>query len=372
MENSRRYNSLLASGTAFTNRAVTMNPAWQEWLQSSGARVEEGIVQHFGDPQGELEATRSRGVIADLSHLGVLDATGEDSETFLQGQLSCDVSSIGPVSSSYGSFCTPKGRMVANFLIWRSLSGPAAGFRMALSRELVAPVHKRLKMYVLRSQVQLSDVSDSIALFGVAGNGAAAAVDSNLSGLSPHESGRLDAGGVAIALTEGRYLLGVPADGAGELWTRVAAKLRPVGTSCWEWLAIRSGVPLITARTQEQFLPQMTNLELLGGVNFKKGCFTGQEVVARTQHLGKLKRRMFLAHVDLPEGDIPPSPGDETFSDDIPGQVSGMLVNAQAAPGGGYDLLAVIHQSSRESSSVHLRTADGPTLRFDELPYAVA
>jgi folate-binding Fe-S cluster repair protein YgfZ len=113
----------------------------------------------------------------------------------------------------------------------------------------------------------------------------------------------------------------------------------------------------------------MTNLELIGGVSFNKGCFPGQEVVARTQHLGKVKRRMFLAHVD--EAQTPPSPGDDIFSDDIPGQASGTVVNAQAAPGGGYDLLAVVHHSSRESSVVRLRSTDGPVLRFLDLPYTV-
>ena len=184
-----------------------------------------------------------------------------------------------------------------------------------------------------------------------------------------HELRHFGEGSTAISLPGRRFLIAVPVEGASKLWTGLAATLRPVGTPCWEWLDIRSGIPLITAATQEQFLPQMTNLELIGGVSFKKGCFPGQEVVARTQHLGKVKRRMFLAHVD--DAQTPPSPGDEIFSDDIPGQASGTVVNAQAAPGGGYDLLAVVHHSSRESSTVHLRSTDGPVLRFLDLPYAV-
>ncbi len=348
-----------------------MNSAWQGWLQSAGAQVDDGVARHFGDPRGELESARSGSVLADLSHLGVLDFAGEDSEPFLQGQLSCDVHSIGAGSSSYGSHCTPKGRMIADFLIWRPSPDLSHGFRMALSRSIVATVRKRLSMYVLRSKVRVTDVSDSVVLLGLSGDAAAGPLDLIPSGLLLHEARQFGEGCTAISLPGGRFLIAVPAEGAPTLWASLAVTLRPVGTPCWEWLEIRSGVPLITAPTQEQFLPQMTNLELLGGVSFKKGCFTGQEVVARTQHLGKVKRRMFLAHLDPQEGQAPPSPGDETFSDDIPDQASGTIVNAQAAPGGGYDLLAVVHHSSRASSSVHLRSSEGPVLRFLDLPYAV-
>lgn len=348
-----------------------MNSAWKQWLQSAGAQVDDGVVRHFGDPQGELEAAHAGSVLADLSHLGVLDFSGPDSEAFLQGQLSCDVRSIGSGSSSFGSYCTPKGRMFADFLIWRPASDLTHGLRMMLSRSILETVLKRLKMYVLRSKVQISDASDSTVLLGVSGEAAAGALGPDLSGLSPHEARQIGGAGTAISLPGGRLLIAVPAESASGIWASLAVALRPVGTACWEWLDIRSGVPLITARTQEQFLPQMTNLELLGGVNFKKGCFTGQEVVARTQHLGKVKRRMFLAHMNPCEGQPPPSPGDETFSEDIPGQASGMVVSAQPAPNGGYDLLAVVHLSSRESSTVHVRTPDGPALRFLDMPYAV-
>ncbi len=344
-----------------------MNAVWQEWLESLGAHVEDGVVRDFGDPRGELEAARGGSVLADLSHLGVLDFTGEDAESFLQGQLSCDVRAIGPEASSYGSYCTPKGRMLVDFLLWRA----PGGFRMALSRSLVAPIQKRLRLYVLRSKVQIADVSDSVVLLGASGEGAPVGLGSLAAEVPPRASDAcpLGEGGTLIALGGARYLLAVPVEHARGLWSALAERLRPVGTPCWEWLDIRNGVPFVTARTQEQFVPQMANLELIGGVNFNKGCYPGQEIVARTQYLGKVKRRMFLAHL---ESEAPPLPGDEIFSDDIPGQASGMVVSAQPAPGGGYDLLAVVQLSSRESSTAHLRSADGPVLSFLELPYAVA
>jgi len=346
-----------------------MNSAWQQWLQSAGAKIEYGRVGSFGDAKAELEAAGSGDVLADLSHLGVLEFTGDDSEAFLHAQLTCDVCAIEPNSSSLGSYCTPKGRMLASFLLWRI----AGGFRMALSRGIVPAVHKRLKMYVLRSKVQIAEVSDLVVLLGVSGAGAARALAPVSTSLPQrtHEIASLADGGSLIAVPEARFVLSIPVEAAAGIWTALASMLRPVGTPCWEWLDIRAGVPLVTEKTQEQFLPQMANLELIGGVSFKKGCFPGQEVVARTQHLGRVKRRMFLARLD-DAGDVVPAPGDDIFSDDIPGQASGMVVNAQPAPEGGYELLAVLQLSSRDGSAVHVGSAAGPVLRFLDLPYPVS
>ena len=113
----------------------------------------------------------------------------------------------------------------------------------------------------------------------------------------------------------------------------------------------------------------MANFELIGGVNFKKGCYPGQEIVARMQYLGKLKRRMYLAHID---SGTAPQPGDELFSADMEGQASGMIANAAPAPGGGYDALAVIQTSSRESQTVHWKSLQGEALQFLPLPYPLS
>ncbi|HMC44514.1 MAG TPA: folate-binding protein, partial [Caballeronia sp.] len=126
--------------------------------------------------------------------------------------------------------------------------------------------------------------------------------------------------------------------------------------------------PLITPATQEQFVPQMANMELIGAVNFQKGCYPGQEIVARTQYLGQIKRRMVLAHVTE---DVMPQPGDELFSSALDGQASGMVVNAQAAPDGGYDLLAVIQTASITQATVRFKSVTGPTLSIQPLPYPV-
>jgi folate-binding protein YgfZ len=223
-------------------------------------------------------------------------------------------------------------------------------------------------MYVLRAMVKLVDVRESRALLGLAGKRAAEALREFFPVLprQAHEIVRDAANGSLIALPGERFELIAEIESAKRLWDRLAEALTPVGAPCWEWLEIRNGIPLITPATQEQFVPQMANMELIGAVNFQKGCYPGQEIVARTQYLGQLKRRMVLAHVDAK---TPPQAGDALFSSDLDAQASGMVVNAQAAPGGGYDLLAVVQTAGIAQAALHFQSADGPALSIQPLPY---
>jgi tRNA-modifying protein YgfZ len=171
-----------------------------------------------------------------------------------------------------------------------------------------------------------------------------------------------------IRLPGNRFEIFVPPDAAPGAWQTLARRCVMVGAGRWEWLDIHAGLPTVMARTQEQFVPQMANLELIGGVSFKKGCYTGQEIVARSQYLGKVKRRMFLAHI---ASDLAPQPGDKLFGQGPEEQSGGMIVNAQPAPDGGYDTLAVVLSTSVEAGDVHWNTPDGPVLTFASLPYAI-
>ncbi|MGB7542885.1 MAG: folate-binding protein YgfZ [Burkholderiales bacterium] len=313
----------------------------------------------------ELAAARSGSVLAPLSHLGVLAFSGADTEAFLQGQLSCDVGGVGRVSGTLGAYCSPKGRTLASFVLWREESG----FFMVLPRDLLDAVRKRISMFVLRSKVVIADASSTLTLIGCAGPLAEDALRPLFSRLPERarETAHHPENGVVMKLDEARFLLAVPSERAAAVQERLSQSLRPVGQRAWQWLDIRNGIPWITAATQEQFVPQMANLELLGGVSFSKGCYTGQEIVARTQHLGKLKRRMFLANVPGAA-----APGDPLYSDDFGDQACGMVVNAEASPEGGCDLLAVIQIGSAENSIVRLKAPAGPALRLLTLPYAVA
>lgn len=291
-----------------------------------------------------------------LDHLGILRFSGEDAGTFLQGQVSCDVARVNPRSSSYGAYCTPKGRMLANFLLWRDEDG----FSMALSRDIAPAVQKQLSKYVLRSKVKVSDASGTVLLAGAAG----AQADRTFAGMfgelpsKPNEVRSVSGVGTAVRLRDGRLFLALTAS--------IDSRVELADARLWRWLDIRGGLPLVTAATQDQFVPQMANLELIGGVSFDKGCYTGQEVVARAQHLGNVRRRLFLATVP-----VPARAGDVLYSDDLGGQAGGMVVNAEASPDGGYDLLAVVQTASRERSTVHLGSPGGAILRFLPLPYAV-
>jgi folate-binding protein YgfZ len=255
--------------------------------------------------------------------------------------------------------------MLASFLLYRT----AAAVHLQLPRELAEPIRKRLSMFILRSKVVLVDASDALVRMGVAGADAEALVASTVGG-APATALDVNQGerAITIRLPGDRFEIVAEAEQARHLWRALAARAQPGGAAVWDWTEIRAGIPVVTAATQEQFVPQMVNLELVGGVSFQKGCYPGQEIVARTHYLGKLKRRMYLAHVSASVG---PVAGNELYSRDLEGQASGMVVSAAPAPGGGCDLLAVIQTASVGSHPIHLGAPDGPLLEIEPLPYAV-
>lgn len=343
-----------------------MNQAWQQQLERDGARFGTDGTADFGDSAAELDAARNDAtstIVVPLLHLGVIRAGGDDAATFLHSLFTNDVQKLGPQTAQYNSMCSAKGRMLTSFLVWRE----GGDILLQLSRELQPAIQKKLGMYVLRSKVKLSDASDERILIGLAGSGADTAL-AQLGAQAPTTPlgiGRFD-GGCVIRLDARRFCVAVDAGVAGTAWTKLRSQARPAGTEAWRWLEIVAGIPLITPTTQEQFVPQMTNFELIGGVSFNKGCYPGQEIVARTQYLGKLKRRMYLAHLD---GNAAPQFGSYLYSPDLPDQSCGMVVNAAPAPGGGYDLLAVVQMSSADGDEVRLDAPDGPRLAFRTLPY---
>jgi folate-binding protein YgfZ len=343
-----------------------MTSAWQDYLLARGARIDAGTVNKFGNAAAELREARDGGIVAPLTHLGLLGCSGEDAQSFLHGQLSNDIEQLTPERSEYAGYCSAKGRMLANFLIWQD----GQAYYLQLARSLLPATQKRLAMFVLRAGVKLVDESESRPILGLAGSAAVGALRELFPAL-PREAHQVvhdPANGTLIALPGARFQLIAELEPAKRLWDKLAAVLTPVGTPCWEWLEIRNGIPLITPATREQFVPQMANMESIGAVNFQKGCYPGQEIVARPPSLGQIKRRLFLAHV---AEDVMPQPGDELIASALDGQACGMVVNAQAAPDGGYDLLAVIQTASVTQASVHFKSAYGPALSIQRLPYPV-
>jgi folate-binding protein YgfZ len=341
-----------------------MNEAWSSRLLARGARVESGVVHDFGDPEGELAATASGSVLADLSHLAILAFDGDDARAFLHAQLSCDVETLPDGAAAYGAYCTPKGRVLANFLLWHEPDG----FRMLLSSALLPAIQKRLRTYVLRSRVEIRDRSNDLVALGASGPAAPQALTSLVND-PPSGALRLSRRErcTVIALPGAeRFLLVVPGELAPQIWDRLSQRLKPVGTPGWEWLEISNGLPWITPATQDEFVPQMANLELIGGVDFRKGCYPGQEIIARTQHLGQTTRRLFRAHI---RSDVSPAPGQALYSEDLGEQAVGTIVNAAPAPGGGFDVLAVVRTASAAGADVRLGSPSGAPLRFSQLPY---
>lgn len=314
-----------------------------------------------------LESLRQSGVVAAPAGLGLIRVAGEDAGSFLHTQLTNAVEDLPTNAARLAGYCSPKGRLQASFLTWRD----ADGIVLQISADIQPAIQKRLSMFVLRAKAKLSDLSATHGVLGVAGTGAAAALAS--AGL-PAPQGALEAASVEditvirLADADGapRWQVVAPTARIASLQQTLSATLAPASPAFWDWLDVVSGVPRITAPTQEQFVPQMINFELIGGVNFRKGCYPGQEVVARSQYRGTLKRRMWRVHG---EGDVPAAAA-EIFRPDEPGQPCGMIVNAAASPEGGWDALAEL-KIDAATGALRLGAADGPALATRALPYEV-
>lgn len=302
-------------------------------------------------------------VLVPLPALGVIAVSGADTVTFLQSQLTNDVVHLTAGQMQLNGYCTPKGRLLATFHQWHHDDE----VMLRLPREILPAVMKRLSMFVLRAKVKLVDASAAWSTHALLGPGAAelaqrAGVELPASAWTGTVSGeaRIDRMPGTDAMPE-RFLVTSPAAADLPPW---CAGLPRVRAEAWWWSEVEAAVPTVFAATQEKFVPQMINFEVLGGVNFKKGCYPGQEIVARSQYLGKLKRRMQRARVEL---DAVAAAADVYHSDEE--QPVGTVVMAAPAPRGGSDLLFEVPVDRLQSGTMHLGSAAGPVLELRGLPY---
>ncbi len=326
------------------------------------ADAASAAIQHYGNPQQELQTAASGHVLADLSHLGLLQVEGDEAVSFLQGQVTNDVKLLDGSNSHYTGYCSPKGRLLALFLAFAH----QGHLHLQLDGQLLAPILKRLKMYVMRSKVLITDVSNDIARFGVAGPDSAALLQTLFSAVPQQPYGLVSLDNGTLLRLPGdrpRYQVFTSAARAEALWAELNKAFSAVGKPAWDYLEIQAGIPDIVPATQEAFVPQMVNLDLLGGINFKKGCYTGQEIVARTHYLGKVKRRTQLAHV---LADSQPQAGDAITAGASPDAV-GQVVRSAPSPGGGYALLAEIRLESVQAGALQWQQVP---LELGQLPYA--
>lgn len=344
-----------------------MKVEWREFLSNNGAEFDDcDRVNSFGNPEREVRAALSGNVFADLSHLGMLEVHGKDAESFLQGQFSNDVRQLSNETSQLNAYCNPKGRMIASFRMFRR----GDTYYLCLPAAMIEPLLKRLRMFVLRADVTLEDTSEAWMRVGLSGPDAVAELESAIGEAVPQAvNGVLEREAFSIIRVPGaqpRFEIYAALDAARKIWDALNVRGAPVGASVWELLDILAGVPTLHPKTCDLFVPQMVNMQLLGGVSFKKGCYPGQEVVARMQYLGKLKRRMYLVKID---GDGAPEPGEEIFSPADPEQSAGRIVTAQAHPDGGYRALAVI-QISAAADELFLGRSRDARIELLDLPYA--
>lgn len=339
-----------------------MRQDWSDFLTRQGARDN---AEDFGDPAAELAAARDGTVIAALPDFGLIRIAGEEAAHFLHNLVTNDIKGLAPDSVRPAALCTAKGRMIASFHVWHDRNDDLL---LLLSADILPGILKKLSMYVLRSKAKLTDASEERVLIGLSGAQAEALVQELGAAVPfPLQVVPFDAGQV-LRLDERRFLLAVEPSQAEAVWSRLAAKARHVGANAWRWLEIAAGQPRIVAGTQEAFIPQMVNLEApaVGGVSFTKGCYPGQEIVARTQYLGKVKRRMFRAKLESA-----PAPGTHVYAPETGDQHCGGIVTVAAAPEGGYECLVVVQESCADAGEVHVGALTGPRLEFLALPYAL-
>jgi folate-binding protein YgfZ len=286
--------------------------------------------------------------------MGVIRVAGVDAATFLQGQLTQDVLQASLHEARLAAFCNAKGRMQASFVVFKR---SPEELLLVCSRDLLGTTLKRLSMFVLRAKAQLSDATPEFSLIGLMGDAVAALGADGRQTWSKTEAGPAS----VVVLPAGAGVLRA-------LWCAPAGTPPPAGPDitpqAWAWVSVRSGVAMLSQPIFEAFVPQMLNYESIGGVNFKKGCYPGQEVVARSQFRGTLKRRAYLAHSDAPL-----SCGQEIFHSIDPEQPCGLVAAACAAPDGGCDAIISIQTSASASGSLHAGSADGATLSLLPLPY---
>ena len=315
---------------------------------------------------GFRAAVRSA-VVCRPTGLATIHVDGDDAEAFLQGQLSSDVAALAPGKSQWSSYNSAKGRMLASLRLWRERDG---GYGLLLSADLASAMAKRLSMFVLRAKVRLTDRSSTHAPIGVGGQAAAAAIKATLA-ILPGADEMIDLPdrhATLVGLGDGRFVLVADATGAASMAADLAEEAATADEAIWRWLSITAGVPLVTAATSDQFVPQMLNWDALQGISFQKGCYPGQEIVARMRYLGRLKERLYRFHVAARSE---PQPGARIFSEAFGPTPCGTVVNAAPAPDDGYALLAVVQIGAIDAGSLVLDTKDGPPLARVELPYTV-
>ncbi|OGI41789.1 MAG: hypothetical protein A2150_01450 [Candidatus Muproteobacteria bacterium RBG_16_64_11] len=345
---------------------IDWNDRWKEFLIEQGAVVGDDGVRHFAeaDPHAQSRLAAADDILADLSHLGLIRADGPDAAAFLQDQLSNDIRRVDAGHGQLSAYCLPNGRMLALVRVFLR----AGAYYLQLPATIQPATLARLKLFVLRAKVTLASADREFVRLGLSGPIAPRLL--RAAGLTPpeHTDEAAEQDGITLLRLPGphpRFEIIAGLEAGQRLWTTLAGQTAAVGASAWSWLDIAAGVPMLQPGAIGEFIPQMVNLDLLDGVSFQKGCYPGQEIVARVHHLGRVKQRLFLGHV---AAGARPAVG-VTIRAAGSDQGVGRVVDAQPAPAGGYDLAAVI-DLDRIETALYLDGIPGPRLTLQKPPFS--
>lgn len=344
-----------------------MNSNWKKFLIDNGASIKNGLLENFARPEDESVAAFNQSIMTDLSYLAVIVISGGDAQSFLHNLFTSDIKKLDDNCFQLSAWCNPKGRVIANFII----CSMNEKYYLLLPADLKQRVTVKLNMYILRSDVSIDEHSDQLIPIGVIVRDIAHFSTLGIDDRVRQQSSTL------ITLNE---LIFIPLQGnetriiivgfpnqIQQLWTTLLKDFTGIGSQYWQLHDILSGLAWIDEHSSESFLPQALNMDRLGGLSFNKGCFPGQEIIARMHYRGKLKQRLFLASV---HSDSIVTQGTKLYMQGAD-QCIGELVNVSMHPNKGTQVLAVVDTNEARDHHVHLVDTKGPVLTFESLPYSV-
>lgn len=309
-----------------------------------------------------------------LEQLAVIEISGADAATFLHGQLTHDIAQLPPGLACLAGYCTAKGRLLASLVVWRAPQSEPPAFHALIAKDIAETVVKRLSMFVLRAKAKLAVTTlpvQGIVLRRDEAKQAEQALErAGIAGASlPSDPSPY----TVVHLPDAACIAAPSADaGAARWWIvgKAGAAAQPGAEALWRAADIAAGLPWIVAATQDTFIPQTLNLDLIDGVSFTKGCYPGQEVVARSHYRGTIKRRMAHGLIE-PAPASEPLPGADIYDARQPESPCGRVINA-ASTETGCHLLLEVQLADLDSADFRLETAEGATIRIQPLPYSIA
>ena len=343
-----------------------MNSIWQKYLTQLGAVIKNNQVVSFGstcDPIYSIEHT----YLCELSILGVIHATGEEAQSFLHSQFTNDLNRVTSDLSQLSCYCNPKGRMLSIFRVYKK----DADYYLILPRDVLEQTLSKLNMFKLRAKVELSNQSDELAIFGIAGPDTELILDELNLTLPQKIHQCVQTNNLTLIRLHSeniRVLVIADPESAISIYKQLNDKISLATSHAWDLHDIYSGIPQVTSNISESFIPQMTNLDLIDGVSFSKGCYPGQEVVARTHYLGKPNRRMYRIQI---ADENPVEPAVNIFSPEDETQPVGKIVVAQKTSCDSSEALVVLRTEKENDKDLHLGSISGPKVSIQSLPYSL-